>query len=106
MFALYSLVDAHNGILVEIIAVLDNLEMTWWQRILFFIAKRSAGRGIRKDMNLVKKVERAKSALDMDGEDVNEDIVDHFIADLKVCIADQKQRIHQAKTQLAELQKP
>ena len=103
---LYNLIDTHNGILVEITEVLDNLEMTWWQRILFFIAKWSAGRGIKSDMKLVKIVERSKSALNMDGEDVDEDKVDNFIADLKRCIADQKHHIHQAKEKLAELQKP
>ena len=103
---LYNLIDTHSSILVEITGVLDNFEMTWWQRILFFLAKRSAGRGVRSDMKLVKIIERTKSRLDMDGEDADEDMVDNFIVDLKGCIEDQKGYIDQAKTQLAELKKP
>ena len=103
---LYNLIDEHNGIMVRLTDVLDNLEMRWWQRILFFLVKRIAGKGIRNDMKLVQSIEQTKSHLDVEGEDASEDMVDNFIVDLKKCIADQKRHIHQAKMQLARLQRP
>ena len=98
---LYNLIDAHNSITVKLTSVWDSLEVTWWQRILFFVAKRIAGKGIQSDMKLAKTIEQTKSRLDMEGEDT----VDKFIVDLKGCIADQKRNIHRTKTQLERLQK-
>ena len=103
---LYNLIDMDNDIAVRLTRALETFKMTWRQRIVFFLAKRAAGRSIQRDMKLVKRIELAKSALDMDSEDVNEDKVDHFIADLELCIANQKSHIRQGKTQLEELQKP
>ena len=103
---LYSLVDAHNGIVIEFTDALNNFEMGWRERILFFLTKLTARKGIQSDMKLVKTIEHEKSRLITDGEDVKEYKVDEFIVDLKKCIADKKHHIHQTKTQLARLQKP
>ena len=102
----YNLVDTHSSILVEVADALNNFEMTWRQRILFFLIKLTASKGIQSDMKLVKTIERTKSRLIMDGEDVEEDKVDEFIVEVKKCIAQQKSHIHKTKTQLERLQKP
>ena len=101
---LYNLIDAHNGILVELTDAWENFEMTWRQRILFFLIKRAAGKIIQSDMKLVQAIENEKSRLNMDGENVEEGKVDEFIVELKECIADQKSHMHKTKTQLARLQ--